>query len=194
MPKTRLEAFSDGVVAIIITIMVLELKAPESGDYHSILESATTFINYAISFVFLAIYWVNHHHLLHAAKKTNSAILWANMNLLFWLSLVPFATNWLGEFHKDTAPMSIYAALCLLCGYAYSILQKVIISSHDKNDKEIIALNKNNLKARLSMIFYSLAIIFSLVHSYISYALIVAVSIMWFIPNREIEKLSNSSK
>jgi uncharacterized membrane protein len=189
MNKTRLEAFSDGVIAIIITIMVLELKVPEGASWQALKPMATVFMSYVLSFLFIGIYWVNHHHLLHTVKRINPAIMWANINLLFWLSLVPFATNWMGINHFLPFTISLYAVLLLLCGAAFTILQNCIEKSLGDNSNFKEAIKNMNKKGTLSIIFYSAAIPLAYVHPAISGLLFLSVSAMWMVPDKNIEKI-----
>ena len=191
MNKARLEAFSDGVFAIIITIMVLELKVPHNAEWSALLETAPTFISYLISFLFVGIYWGNHHHLLHTLKKSSSGILLANLNLLFWLSLVPFVTAWMGENHFAPNTIILYSLDCMLCGFAYSILQKMILSCSDPNDKLTIAIRKQNMKVIVSTVCALLAIPFAYVHPALSGLSLLVLSGIWLIPDKNIEKALN---
>jgi uncharacterized membrane protein len=188
MTKTRLEAFSDGVFAIIVTIMVLELKVPHETDLHALKEMLPLFLSYLSSFVFVGIYWGNHHHLLHTVHHVNSKIIWANLNLLFWLSLVPFATGWIGENPMAEVPVATYATLFLLCGIAFFILQKVIENHYTHSTKLIEALKKTSMKGILSLLLYSAAVVFAFINPTISYVLIVVVAVLWVIPDKNIEK------
>jgi uncharacterized membrane protein len=188
MTKTRLEAFSDGVFAIIVTIMVLELKVPHETDLHALKEMLPLFLSYLSSFIFIGIYWGNHHHLLHTVHHVNSKIIWANMSLLFWLSLVPFATGWIGENPMAEVPVAVYATLFLLCGIAFFILQKVIENHYTHSTKLIEALKKTSKKGILSLLLYSTAVVFAFINPTISYALIVVVAILWVIPDKNIER------
>ena len=192
MNKTRLEAFSDGVLAIIITIMVLEIKMPHEGNFHALVPMLPTFFCYLLSFIFVGIYWGNHHHLLHVVKHVSSGIMWANLNLLFWLSLVPFATNWMGEnnFSQDT--VACYAILLNLCGVAYTILQQTIIKCHQLSPSVLMAMKKQTRKGIFSLAGYSLAFAFAFYYPIISEALFVMVAIIWIIPDKNIEKAINS--
>ena len=189
MNKTRLEAFSDGVLAIIITIMVLELKIPHGTDWEAIKPILPTLGSYILSFVFIGIYWGNHHHLLHTALKVNGKIIWANLHLLFWLSLVPFATMWMGENNFGTVPVAIYGALLVLCGVAFTILSKVIASSWKSETKLTKVFQQTNSKAKISTILYISSIPLAFVHPLISCLLFITVSAMWIIPNKELEKI-----
>jgi uncharacterized membrane protein len=190
MGKARLEAFSDGVLAIIITIMVLEMKAPEGTDWQTLKPLVPKFLSYGLSFLFVAIYWVNHHHLLHAVKRVTSLIMWANVNLLFWLSLIPFATAWMGENHFERITVAAYAVLAMLCGVAFNILQVAIVKCQkgQKNLKDII--KPTGWKSLGSILLYSAAIPIALfVNPAISGWLFLLVALMWLIPDKNIEKL-----
>ncbi len=188
MTKTRLEAFSDGVLAIIITIMVLELKTPHGTDWQAIKPLVPVFISYVLSFTLIAIYWGNHHHLFHTVSHINSKIIWANTHLLFWLSLIPFGTGWMGENHFDTISVAVYAGLLALCGIAYYILLMVIVGSHPGNTHLREPLRKQSKKGMASVIIYFLAIPVAFIHPTISAILFFMVTIMWLIPDRNIEK------
>ena len=191
MRKTRLEAFSDGVIAIIITIMVLELKVPEGADWQALKPMLPVFLSYMLSFIFIGIYWNNHHHLMHVVKQISAGIMWANLNLLFWLSLVPFATGWLGENHFQAFPTALYAALMNLCGIAYTILQITIERCHkdDLRLKDIMLRQKG--KGMGSLFLYTAAIPLAYVDTRISHVLFVVVAIMWIVPDKKIEKIVN---
>jgi uncharacterized membrane protein len=186
--KTRLEAFSDGVLAIIITIMVLELRAPDSAEWVDIKPVLLKLGSYVLSFTLIAIYWGNHHHLLHTISHINSKIIWANMHLLFWLSLIPFATGWMGENHFDSISVAVYAALLSVCGVAYYVLLRVITSSpsHNKNLQQ--SLEKQSRKGILSMALYVTAIPLAFFQPIISCALFSVVAVIWMIPDRNIER------
>lgn len=188
MTKTRLEAFSDGVIAIIITIMVLELKVPHDTSWHALQELWPVFLSYIISFINLGIYWGNHHHLIHTIKDVRGGILWANLHLLFWLSLMPFATAWMGENHFAKNPVIIYALLANLCGFAYYMLLIIIKNCNPGNSALQEVLKKQSKKGMLSIIFYSAAIGAAFLHTALSGALIILVAVMWLIPDRNIEK------
>jgi uncharacterized membrane protein len=191
MNKSRLEAFSDGVIAIIITIMVLELKVPKAGDWSSLRALCPVFFGYLLSFVFIGIYWGNHHHLLHTVKKVSSALIWANLNLLFWLSIVPFATGWMSTTNFSPFTVAAYAVLLNICGLAYTILQLVIkrISAHEEG--LALALKKQTKKGVWSLIGYTSAIPMAYIDIRISEALFVLVAILWLIPDKNIEKALN---
>lgn len=186
MHKSRLEAFSDGVIAIIITIMVLELRAPEEGTLSALLPLLPKFLSYILSFVFVGIYWNNHHHLLQAAKSVNGAILWANMHLLFWLSLVPFTTIWMGE-HFETIPVAVYGGVLWVAGLAYYILSRALIAHHGTDSVIAKAIGRDE-KGLRSLFLYTAAIALAFVSPWVSAGLYVVVAIMWFIPDRRIEE------
>jgi uncharacterized membrane protein len=187
MSKGRLEAFSDGVLAIIITIMVLELHAPEGADWAALRELTPTFLSYVLSFVFVGIYWNNHHHLWHAAKSVNGPILWANLHLLFWLSLVPFVTGWMGENDFAQLPVALYGFVLWMSGLAYYILTRTIVDLHGR-DSLIATAVGNKVKEIASLVAYALAIALSFVNTAFSLALYVIVALIWLIPDRRIEK------
>jgi uncharacterized membrane protein len=190
MNKNRLEAFSDGVLAIIITIMVLELKMPRGTDWNSIKLILPTLSSYVLSFVFIGIYWGNHHHLLHTANKVNGKIIWANHHLLFWLSLVPFATMWMGENNFSSVPVAIYGGLLVLCGIAFTILARAIVSSKATvlNDP-YKAFHKTDVKAILSTVLYISTIPLAFIEPLISCTIYIIVALMWIIPDKEVEKI-----
>jgi len=191
MKKTRLEAFSDGVIAIIITIMVLELKIPEGANWEALKPVIPVFLTYALSFVLIAIYWNNHHHLMHVVKHISAGIMWSNANLLFWLSLIPFATGWMGTNHFEPFPVACYAALMIACGISYTILQKTIENCH-KNDVQLKQImQRQSRKGIMSLILYSAAIPFAYVNTIFSGVLFVTVAIMWLIPDKKIEEVVN---
>jgi uncharacterized membrane protein len=183
--KGRLEAFSDGVMAILITIMVLELHVPHSPKISALRPLVPVFLTYALSFVNLGIYWNNHHHLLQATERINSAVLWANLNLLFWLSLFPFATGWMGENHFATVPTAVYGVVLLLAGVAYYILEMTIVAEHGP-DSELAKVLGRDRKGRLSVLIYAAAIPLAFVNRWIALALYVVVALMWFIPDRRL--------
>jgi uncharacterized membrane protein len=188
MNKSRIEAFSDGVIAIIITIMVLELKVPHGAEWADLVKLWPVFISYILSFVNVGIYWNNHHHLMHTVKRVNGRILWANMHLLFWLSLVPFTTGWMGENHFSALPVAVYAFNLLMSGAAYAILSHSIIKLHGKESDLAHAIGAD-LKGKVSLAAYALSIPLALAgFPLFSGALIIAVSAMWFIPDRRIEQ------
>ena len=187
MTKARLEAFSDGVLAIIITIMVLEFKKPEGSDMASLTPLLPAFLSYILSFVFVGIYWGNHHHLLHAVKRVNSQIIWSNMGLLFTLSLVPFATAWMGENHFTQLPVALYGTVLLFNAIAYTILQKTIMAEKSQNEKLRIALEKQEIKGRFSTLLYIISIPCAFYYPWISASLYVIVAILWLVPDKRIE-------
>jgi uncharacterized membrane protein len=188
MTKTRLEAFSDGVIAIIITIMVLELKIPPGTSWEALKPLWPVLGSYVISFINLGIYWGAHHHLLHTVKEVTGRIMWANLHLLFWLSLLPFATAWMGENHFEKTTVAIYALLANFCGTAYYILLTIIKRSNPGNSDLHEVLQKQSKKGLLSSVLNILAIPVAFVNKYISVALIILVAIMWLIPDKNIEK------
>jgi uncharacterized membrane protein len=189
MTKTRLEAFSDGVIAIIITVMILELRIPHGTNWEKDLQPLIpAFISYIASFMMLGIYWGNHHHLLHTIKEVNSGIMWANLHLLFWLSLMPFATGWMGENNFDKLTVASYAFLSDLCGLAYYILLLVIKKSNQHNTVLADVMQKQTRKGMLSFIPYTLAIPAAYFNVGISGILIVIVALVWLIPDKNIEK------
>lgn len=188
MTKGRLEAFSDGVIAIIITIMVLELRPPHESDLNALVPMAPKFSSYLMSFVYLGIYWNNHHHLLHAVKQVNGRVLWANLHLLFWLSLVPFATAWMGENHFSGWTVFLYGSVLLLAGIAYFILAHALISLHGRDSVIATALG-SDFKGKISIVIYAVGIPLSLVKWWLGFGLYVLVAIMWLIPDRRIERI-----
>jgi uncharacterized membrane protein len=186
MTKGRLEAFSDGVIAILITIMVLELKIPHGADWDALRPIVPVFLTYVLSFIYIAIYWNNHHHMLYVTRQINGKILWANMHLLFWLSLVPFVTGWMGENHFAPLPTAVYGAVLLLAAIAYFILQRLIIAQQGANSQLQAAVGKD-IKGKISPLVYLLAIPLAFVNQWISDGLYVLVALMWLIPDRRIE-------
>jgi uncharacterized membrane protein len=188
MGKGRLEAFSDGVIAIIITIMVLELKVPHGMELSDLEPVIPALLSYLLSFIFVGIYWNNHHHMLHAARTVNGRILWANLHLLFWLSLIPFATAYMGENHFATIPVAIYGVVMLMAGSAYFILSRTLISHHGRDSALAIAVGKDN-KGIASLVLYVIAIVLSFVNPRIALGLYVSVAVIWFIPDRRIENV-----
>jgi len=182
-----MEAFSDGVIAIIITIMVLELRVPHGVDLASLFSLMPIFLSYVLSFVFLGIYWNNHHHLLQAVKHVDGRVLWANLHLLFWLSLTPFVTGWMGENHFAAGPVALYGAVLLCAAVAYFILARALISVHGKDSVIANALGRD-FKGKMSIVVYAAAIPLSFVNSVAACSLYVLVAIMWLVPDRRIEK------
>ncbi|MGC2200279.1 MAG: TMEM175 family protein [Stellaceae bacterium] len=187
MGRDRLTAFSDGVIAIIITIMVLELKVPHGADWHALGSLVPVFLSYVLSFVYVAIYWNNHHHLLHTVTRVNGLILWANMHLLFWLSLTPFATGWMGENNFAPLPTAVYGVALLMPAIAYYLLQKAITRTHGTQSTLARALG-NDIKGKISPLFYITAIALALVSPWISVAIYTLVALVWLIPDRRIER------
>ena len=188
MPKTRLEAFSDGVIAIIITIMVLGLSAPHGTDLAALRPLLPALLSYALSFIFLGIYWNNHHHLLHATKRINGKIMWANLHLLFWLSLIPFTTRWLGENHGGSWPTALYGVVLLMAACAYQILQTVIVALQGRDSALAVALG-SDWKGKLSLASYAAALVLAFLNQWLADALYVFVAILWLVPDRRIERL-----
>jgi uncharacterized membrane protein len=189
MSKNRLEAFSDGVLAIIITIMVLELKAPHGTDWASVKPLMPVLLSYVMSFLFVSVYWGNHHHLLHLVKQFSSGIMLANLNLLFWLSLVPFATSWMGENSFASLTVAVYAILLNICGISYTILQKSVAACHNDNQQIKLLLKRQTTKGLISIVLYTLAIPLAYFNAYISVGIFFIVSVMWLIPDKRIEKM-----
>jgi uncharacterized membrane protein len=187
MEKGRLEAFSDGVIAIIITIMVLELKVPHGADIKSLLPLLPVFISYLLSFVYVGIYWNNHHHTMQVVESVNGAILWANMHLLFWLSLIPFVTSWMGENHFAQWPVTCYGIVLIMCALAYTLFLVILIRHHGRNSLLAQAIGKDR-KGIISTIIYAVAIIASFFNSKVGFALYIVVACIWFIPDKRIEK------
>jgi uncharacterized membrane protein len=187
MSKSRVEAFSDGVIAIIITIMVLEMKVPHGTDFGALAPVLPVFLSYVLSFVFLGIYWNNHHHLFQAVKHVNGKVLWANLHLLFWLSLTPFVTGWMGENHFASWPVALYGIVLLSAAAAYWVLTRALLSLHGDESVLAKALG-SDFKGKASLVIYLIAIPLAFVYSLAAGALYVVVAIMWLIPDRRIEK------
>ena len=192
MEKNRLEAFSDGVLAIIITIMVLELKVPHGVDLDAVKPLLPVFLSYVLSFVYVGIYWNNHHHLIKAVRKVNAATMWANLHLLFWLSLFPFVTGWMGENHFTPVPTALYGVVLLLAAIAYYVLQNIIIAEQGRDSKLAAAIGRD-LKGKLSPILYAVAIAAAFFRPWISGCLYVLVAIVWLVPDRRIERVVDES-
>ena len=190
MHKGRLEAFSDGVIAIIITIMVLELKAPSGNHFNNLFPLIPVLLSYILSFIYLGIYCNNHHHLLQATKNVNGTILWANLHLLFWLSLIPFVTHWMGEDRFSTDPVALYGVVLFFAAIAYSILVQSLISHHGKESTLAIAIGKD-FKGNISIVLYLVGILLSWLNPIIACSMYVLVAIIWLIPDRRIEKKLN---
>ena len=192
MGKARLEAFSDGVIAIIITIMVLEMKVPHGEYLDSIAPLWPVFVSYVLSFVNVGIYWNNHHHMLHAVKHVTGAVLWSNLHLLFWLSLMPFTTGWMGENHFAPLPVAIYGVDLLMCAIAYFILVRALIATHGR-DSEFAARVGTDWKGKIPLIAYSAGIALAFVNVWMSMGLYAGIAAMWFIPDRRFERQSGMS-
>ncbi|MEJ1095567.1 MULTISPECIES: TMEM175 family protein [unclassified Pseudoxanthomonas] len=187
MGKGRMEGFSDGVMAIIITIMVLELRVPHGSDLGALRPLIPAFLSYVLSFVYIGIYWNNHHHLMHAAKKVSGGMLWANLNFLFWLSLFPFATAWMGENHFETMPSAVYGFVLLMTAIAYYLLQRSIIFANEPESALKHAIGKD-WKGKLPPLLYVIAIILSFRVNWIAQVLYVSVALIWLVPDRRIER------
>ncbi|HEY0803267.1 MAG TPA: TMEM175 family protein [Steroidobacteraceae bacterium] len=187
MGTGRLEAFSDGVIAIIITIMVLELKVPHGSGFDALLPIIPVFLSYVLSFVYVGIYWNNHHHLLHAADRVSGLGLWANLHLLFWLSLIPFTTAWVDENHLVAAPVALYGFVLLMAAVAFFILAHILIRDNGPDSKLAKAFGKD-FKGRISIVFYAVGIVLSLWQPWLGVMIYVLLAVMWFIPDRRIEK------
>jgi uncharacterized membrane protein len=193
MNKTRLEAFSDGVLAIIITIMILEIKVPEKESFRDLIPLIPKFLSYILSFIYVGIYWNNHHYLLHGLSKVNGKILWANLHLLFWLSLIPVSTGWMGEHNFAKASLALYGIILMLCAIAYNILQKYITLNEGKDSALTKALGKD-LKGKVSIVLYFIGIVSSFYTEWISGACYLIVAFLWLIPDKRIEKIFNSAE
>lgn len=187
MSKGRLEAFSDGVIAILITIMVLELKVPHGGELADLKPLAPVLLSYALSFLYLGIYWNNHHHLFQISKEVDGRVLWANLHLLFWLSLLPFATAWSGENHFSRWPVVLYGAVLLLAGAAYFILARALISLHGTSSRLATALGRD-FKGKISVVIYALGIAVAFWSSWLAFGLYALVALLWLVPDRRIER------
>jgi uncharacterized membrane protein len=185
--KGRLEAFSDGVIAIIITIMVLELSVPEGTDWPALRPVVPELLSYLLSFIFLGIYWNNHHHLIHAARSVNGGILWANLHLLFWLSLIPFVTRWMGETHFATGSVAAYGVVQLAAALAYFILAHALMAHHGRDSAIARALG-SDFKGKISVVIWAAAIALAYASRWLACALYVVVAIMWLVPDRRLEK------
>lgn len=187
MTSNRLEAFSDGVLAIIITIMVLELKAPHEVSLEGLIPVLPVFLSYLFSFIYLGIYWNNHHHLFQVTEKVNGKILWANLHLLFWLSLIPFTTSWFGENHLESIPVALYGANLLMCAVAYFILQGSILKFHGEDFALRRAIGKD-YKGKISLVLYFAGLTLSFLNTWLAISAYVLVALIWFIPDKRIEK------
>jgi uncharacterized membrane protein len=188
MGKGRLEAFSDGVIAILITIMVLELRPPAGADLGALLPLTPIFLSYVLSFVYLGIYWNNHHHLFQAVQRVNGRVLWTNLHLLFWLSLVPFVTAWMGANNFAAWPVALYGVVLLLAACAYYLLVRSLLALHEKASTLAVALG-GDFKGKISIVIYAVAILLALITPVLACALYVLVAVIWFIPDRRIERV-----
>jgi uncharacterized membrane protein len=188
MGKGRIEAFSDGVIAIIITIMVLELRPPQGADFAALAPLLPVFISYVLSFIYVGIYWNNHHHLFHAVSRVNGAVLWANLHLLFWLSLVPFVSAWLGVNHFAAWPMAAYGAVLLMSGLAYHLLARALIRQHGKDSALAVAIGVD-VKGLCSLALYAVAIPLAFFSARLSFLVYIGVALMWLMPDTRIEKV-----
>ena len=191
MRTGRLEAFSDGVIAIIITIMVLELKVPHGDNLAALRPLVPVLLSYILSFIYLGIYWNNHHHLFQAARQVNGQVLWANLHLLFWLSLIPFVTGWMGENHFTAWPVALYGIVLLFAAIAYFILSRTLIANHGQDSILAVAIGRD-FKGQVSMGIYALAVGLAFVNSGLAFLLYILVAILWLIPDRRIEKTLTS--
>jgi uncharacterized membrane protein len=187
MNKSRLEAFSDGVMAVIITIMVLELKVPQGADWSALTPLLPVFLSYVLSFVFVGIYWNNHHHLMQLVKHVNGGILWANLHLLFWLSLIPFANGWIGANHFATLPIALYGIVLLCAGIAYFILARSLIKAHGKASAVAHALGRD-FKGKISLVVYAVGIPLAFVNPWLAFGLYTVVALMWLCPDPRVER------
>jgi uncharacterized membrane protein len=194
MKTDRLEAFSDGVIAILVTIMVLELKVPHDSSIGALGAMVPVLLSYLMSFIYLGIYWNNHHHLLTATDRISGGVLWANNHLLFWLSLVPFVTSWMDENHFAPVPTAMYGVVLFCSAIAYSILVRVIMAADDGSNKRVKAAIGSDRKGNLSLLFYVAAIPLAFVHVLLADALYVAVALVWLVPDRRIERLASSEQ
>ena len=190
MSKSRLEAFSDGVIAILITIMVLELSAPEGATLAALRPLLPVFLSYVLSYVYVGIYWNNHHHLFQVVRHVNGRVLWANLHLLFWLSLVPFATAWMGENSFAAWPVALYGVVLLLAAVAYFLLTRALLAVHDEDSTLAQALG-SDFKGRISLLIYAIAIGAVVISPWLSFALYVLVAVIWLLPDRRIERTLN---
>jgi uncharacterized membrane protein len=193
MHKARLEAFSDGVLAIIITIMVLELKVPQGAGLSALAPLIPVFLSYVLSFLYIAIYWNNHHHMLSATKSVTGGVLWANLHLLFWLSLFPFMTGWMGENHFSPVPTALYGVVLLMAAIAYWVLQQVILLHQGKDSLLARALGRD-LKGKISPLLYAAAVCAAFLNQWIAQAIYVLVALLWLVPDRRIERALANQK
>ncbi len=192
MGKGRIEAFSDGVLAIIITIMVLELRVPHGSDIETLKPLIPVILSYLMSFIYIGIYWNNHHHMFHIVKQVTGPILWANLHLLFWLSLVPFITGWMGENHFSALPVAMYGFVLLMAGFAYYILSHLLIKVHGEGSLIAIALGED-MKGKISLVAYLIAVPTAFIDPRISMAIYILVAILWFIPDTRMENVLKES-
>jgi uncharacterized membrane protein len=193
MGKGRLEAFSDGVIAIIITIMVLEMKVPHGDRIDSLLPLLPIFLSYVLSFLYVGIYWNNHHHMMHASSKVSGPMLWANLNLLFWLSLFPFATGWMGENHFASAPTALYGVILLMAAIAYKVLQQTVIASEGPASLLKKAVG-HDWKGKMSPILYATAMVSAFLWPWVAQAIYILVALLWLVPDRRIERALRQSE
>ncbi|MES2806877.1 MULTISPECIES: TMEM175 family protein [unclassified Flavobacterium] len=193
MNKNRLEAFSDGVLAIIITIMILEIKVPEGANFSDLMMLAPKFLSYILSFVYVGIYWNNHHHMLQSVTKVNGKILWANLHLLFWLSLIPLSSGWMGEHNFAKATITFYGVILFFSAIAFWLLQNIIIASEGQKSILAKALG-NNFKGKISNLLYLIGIVISFFYEFIAAAIYIIVAIIWLVPDKRIEKVINSKE
>ena len=193
MTKDRLESFSDGVLAVIITIMVLEMKVPHGADLAAILPLLPVFASYVLSFIFIGVYWNNHHHLLHTVDHVTGGVLWANLHLLFWLSLVPFATGWMGENDFAPLPVALYGLLQLLAGFAFFLLVQALIRTHGRDSALATAIGRD-FKGKTSLIVYTVAVPLSFFSAPLAFALYVTIAVVWLVPDRRFERALDGSR
>ena len=188
MGKNRLEAFSDGVIAIIITIMVLELKVPQGDQLRELISTVPVMLGYVLSFIYVGIYWNNHHHLFHVARHVNGAVMWGNLHLLFWLSIIPFVTSWMGQHYASAWPVAAYGVVLMMSGTAYYFLTQALISLHGRESAIAKALG-NDFKGKVSVVLYLVAIGLAFVQTWLSLALYAGVALIWIVPDRRIERV-----
>jgi uncharacterized membrane protein len=187
MPKSRLEAFSDGVIAVIITIMVLEMKVPHGTDFASLAPLWPVFLAYVLSYIYVGIYWKNHHHLMHAVQRVNGSVLWANLHLLFWLSLVPFVTGWMSENHFAALPVAAYGLVLMMSGFAFVLLTQCLITVHGR-DSDLARWLRGDRKGKVSVLLYAIAIPLAFVEWWLAFGIYALVAAIWFVPDRRIEE------
>jgi uncharacterized membrane protein len=193
MKPDRMNAFSDGVIAILITILVLELKPPHGDQFSDILDNKQKLLAYILSFVFIGIYWVNHHHLMQVVHRIDGRTLWANIHLLFWLSLTPLATAWLGDEGVETGPVAGYAVVLLGCAFAFTLLTLALLALHDADSQLVAAIGRDR-KGRISLVLYIVALAFAFIVPWVSVALFVSVAIIWIVPDRRVERVIISER